>query len=507
MKSAASFWLLVQNGQTDGMLHIQREWQMSVKQITSHDDLFLQIPAKYLPTNLRLSPQTSFWPLQNGKGQLAVNSLSNAIDIISTILVQKINQGFFSDIPSPIVQILYERGHLIDMTPRELVEKYSKSRLAKISPIAIIGLCPTYACNYACIYCYQSYARSPQHKIVDISHLAPLREKIGNFIRDYKKSHNDICLFELFGGEPLLLGNEEYFDWAVSLCREHEAHLIITTNGYNIVDYIDRILINRDVIAKVSTTIDGINELQDLRRRPQSGEIPGHGFDRIISGIKYCLGLEVPVKVEMNIDKNNAKSIQDVLNYCRDQGWLSNPYFSFGISKIDDRMLTGRKNMLSEIEALLAVHDQLHNTYASLHNFKIVFLKTAFYLAKAFNIHYGQNEYGRDNFNYCWATSNIFHGYYYDPDCSAYRCTFTVGNPEYNIGTNASCASHKDIWRGPGILLDDDCLNCVIAGYCAGGCTVSRRIDKEQVCIQEKKVFADFFAEFKDVIEKYVTAG
>lgn len=472
--------------------------------LTQGDQLFLNIPKVSL-TSLAptLSPQTSFFPVLDATQYLAVNSLTNSIDVMDSSLTRILQKGNVTDVDKTTTAYLYHRGHLVDESPESLISRYLRSTAAPSQPIAVIGLCPTYECNFRCTYCYQKTRSRPRASRTESSSPLRLKQRVRELVQDYRAHHNDEVFIELFGGEPLLPGNEEFFDLAVDLCQELNALLLITTNGFHIEDYLDRLLLNSSVIAKVSTTLDGVGSAHDVHRRPPAGVPLGDGFNQIVGGIKYCLGLGIPTHVEINIDAANRSMMNDVYRYCQSEGWFDSPIFSFGIARVDDRMFTGRRNVISEVSALRTVHDYF-GTGELPSGFRIEFLKTVFHLAKAFGIHYSQREYGRDLFNYCWASSKIIYGHYLDLLGNEFRCTYTVGNPDWALGSTVVGLSDSDGWKPEGLLRNRECFRCPIAGYCGGGCAVAQKTNRARACQEELNSFSEFFQEFADVIDKKV---
>ena len=472
--------------------------------LTPDNQLFLHIPKESLANgNLRISPQTVILPVLNGSYFLAINTLSNAIDIFDLQLVKHFSNNTLTSIDDELIALLYSHGHLVNKSTYQLINNYGNNDLNSKQKLAVIGLCPSYRCNFRCSYCYQ---HGDDHQLTSNEspdYLPLLKSKVESFITEYKNDYNNNIYIELFGGEPLLPGNEHFFDFAIQLCEKHDAKLIITTNGFHIEDYLDRLLINSKLIAKVSTTLDGVGIEHDQHRRPPAGVTAGDGFKKIVAGINYCLGLGIATHVEMNVDQINQPWIRNLYEFCKEQEWFESHLFSFGVARVDDRMFTGRRRILSETETLRAVYDQFSNEKLP-KGFRIEFLKSIYYIAKTFGIHYRQIEYGRDLFNYCWASSKVLFGVYYDLMGNSFRCTYTVGNPDFSLGNDIVGLSNQNGWQPEGLLRNKECLECPIAGYCGGACAISQKVDRLRSCQEEKDSFFSFFTQFSELIDKRV---
>ena len=122
-------------------------------------------------------------------------------------------------------------------------------------------------------------------------------------------------------------------------------------------------------------------------------------------------------------------------------------------------------------------------------------MKSAEFLATQLGLSYNQNEYGKANYHYCWATSPILLGYYVDSELKTYRCTTTVSNEKYSIGNlqDVTYDSYLNIpFFSKNIFSDDKCLTCSLGGFCGGGCILEIEYRGDLVCLYEKNSFEDF---------------
>lgn len=437
----------------------------------------------------------------NEKYSLLINSIHNSFDIIQNNLLNYIISE--KDIDLEINHFLENRGHSIS---KDVIKNKSNNLKEKIY---ILGLCPTYSCNYNCPYCYQGYLKTENsaNNFVDFD-LNKLFNYINELIESLHKEGIKKIYIELFGGEPLQKRNKHFITEIAKYCKSNKIGLIITTNGYNIIDFLDILCIYKESISKVSTTLDDVGEKQDKMRVPPVHIKEGEGFKRIVKGINSCLTLGIPVKVETNISKYNCDNINTVYDFCDDQSWTDNPLFSYGIGRVDNRFFESTdRGILDEVDALAYISEKfgkiLSNNIFTEKRFTIGFLKTTYQLASQFNLDFNQNEYGRDHGHYCWSTSDIIKGYYIDPLFDAYRCTYTVGNKKLKSHNLFDKSIENKLWNSPVSNDKHICQDCSILGYCSGGCRISELFDFEKSCSYEKKVFDKFFNVFTKQIKNH----
>lgn len=460
-------------------------------QITTKDDLFIDFDLDAFDWNIRVSPHSFFFQI-NSTFCLLINSVTNAIDIVDESIALNLKEKKWTKIPEKLIHNLYIRGHIINDSYQNFIN--AKRNEKNNRKIALLQLCPTYTCNFKCVYCYQKKGGGKENFFGKTSRII-IEKYIDEFLFKNKRQYMAYYL-SLFGGEPLQAKNRNFIKWVFELCKRKSLKLIITTNGFDLIDYIDLFLLYREYIYNIGTSVDGLDIRHDERRRPPFGTSPGSGFKRIIRGIEFCLGLNIPITVSMNIDKKNIQDLKPVFNFFSEKGWFEKPHFSFEIGRVDDRMLTGNiSNTFTEVEALKSINEVFPCPPELPNNFRLAFLKTTFYLAKAFKIDYRQNEQGRKLFNYCWATSDLINGYYIDPALDLYRCTYSVGAANFKVG-NIRTGELINIFSSNQIFKDAQCINCYLLGYCSGGCTLTRSIDPERNCYIEKQAFNDFLNNF-----------
>ena len=95
-------------------------------------------------------------------------------------------------------------------------------------------------------------------------------------------------------------------------------------------------------------------------------------------------------------------------------------------------------------------------------------------------------------YNYCWNVSPYDRVFYIDNNLNLFRCTVTVGRPEYILG-NLRSFDLLNYQNDTKTFLDyKECQKCEIGGLCSGGCKLSADIDFYKQCRWEKKEFENF---------------
>jgi len=371
-------------------------------------------------------------------------------------------------------------------------ENYHKDILAqkKDSCVSFI-ICPTYGCNMKCVYCYQ-------HPYVERANDKISMEKLSVIFNYMEKEISRLetlygkraVTLELFGGEPL----QEHLLDTVGIILEHARKknylIIITTNGLQLELYLPLIEKYRDTIARVYTNLDGIQPVHDQRRK-SNDRTSDSGFLRIVKNINEMRKFYIPITVATNLDKNNIAFLGSYFDYVNHQGWLNNDLITIELGRVDDRFYSGfYNNCMSEAELLHRLVDY-NREHPFPKNVKLAFLKTTEFISRVFGFNFNQDERGRGQYHYCWATTPLDDVYYIDNNLDIYRCTYSVGNKDFKLGNvNVGCLSSA--FSNHGFFQNKECASCSIGKYCSGGCYISSQTSWDRHCTEEKANF-DYF--------------
>lgn len=200
----------------------------------------------------------------------------------------------------------------------------------KIQSITIVT---SYKCNYQCEYCYE------QNEKTKIDCMSPfLVEKVRDFYQAFFPA-NETKVFSdtinVIGGETLLLENRPIIEKIIDVFEFN--HLVITTNGTFLSEYIDLFApIKSKLLLKVS--IDGTEEMHYSRRHTKDK----NAYKKALYGIQKALNNGIKVLV---ISVFNPQF--SVYEYClffnqmEEYGWLKNELLSLAFlpemnSNMDD---------------------------------------------------------------------------------------------------------------------------------------------------------------------------
>ena len=143
----------------------------------------------------------------------------------------------------------------------------------------------SYACNFACPYCYEKSHQSSRLSF----------EQIDKIFSMYDDEIRDIGFF---GGEPLLPGNMDVIKYIIS--KAPSATYNVTTNGYYLDEFID--ILEQINVVSLQITLDGSREQHNKTRILTNGK---GTFDKVIGSIKLALQRGLPTTVRMNVSPEN----------------------------------------------------------------------------------------------------------------------------------------------------------------------------------------------------------
>lgn len=214
--------------------------------------------------------------------------------------------GPFERIPEELVEFLLAQGFLVgdDVNEVKLIADFnSQARQEQRVFSATIEL--TEACNFRCLYCYQSHV--PQH-LYDSAADRILRYLSKKML---KVKHLHV---NWFGGEPLLRLNA--LASMSEKLREQARRTgcsftqFITTNGYLLTPAIARRLAGLD-IENVQITLDGDQQSHDRLRVLASGK---GTYERVLAACQNVVMTEMELMVRINVNRWNARRIDQLMS-------------------------------------------------------------------------------------------------------------------------------------------------------------------------------------------------
>ena len=382
-----------------------------------------------------------------------LNPLSSNADIIDKETYLKITNNNYQD----IITDLIDKGYVVEEDKEKVLfeEKYKDFIDKQNNDEVQIFFAPTYACNFACSYCYQKeYSNEEQEltsEIID-AFFAYTSKKLGNRRR----------YITLFGGEPLLNGEKykENIKYFFKKAEENFYKVAIVTNGYNLEEYLE--FINHSIIREIQVTLDGVGELHDKRRKLIND---GGTFEKISNSIDKALEYGISINLRVVFDKENAEGLIDLAKYAKNKGWTESPNFKTQIGRNYElhTCFANKSALFSRIEMYQKLHELIEKDRVILD-----FHKPAFSISKFIIENEGMPD---PMFDSCPACKNEWA---FDYTGNIYSCTATVGKQGEELGTFypevIEFEEKIEEIKGRNIISIKECNTCNLSLVCGGGC-------------------------------------
>ncbi len=420
-----------------------------------------------------------------GRASLVIDSWNNLMDLIPQALLD----------PATRACRILHRYFSGDDHPKEELGRIQMrcSSEERARGINVISLCPTFSCNLACTYCFERAFEIDKAVNEPRSFRGMLKEAEYFVCRARELYPDNPTVIELFGGEPLQRNLRPFIADVFALARKLEVGVSIVSNGFDLISFLDIFALNRDLLKSVSLTIDGPKAAHDRVRVTKNGR---GSFERIVKAVDAMVELGLPVRVCTNVCAGSLDALVDLIEFVKERPWVKSPSFQMEIGRVYDRYATNRDETVFEYQ----IQKKLIEIFGYERPTWLIsgFMKSTEYPSRLIGADFGQDEYGKSRFSYCWATSNIIRGYYLGPDRKRYRCTTTVGNRLFELseGSDELPLETQEEWLAALADRDAKCLQCPIGGYCNGGCRVERRYrTSDEICEYEKGNFRLFVEE------------
>ena len=313
-----------------------------------------------------------------------------------------------------------------------ICERIKETNEKKTRKFCRVHFLITYACNFACPYCYEKSHQSSRLSF----------EQIDKIFSMYDDEIRDIGFF---GGEPLLPGNMDVIKYIIS--KAPSATYNVTTNGYYLDEFID--ILEQINVVSLQITLDGSREQHNKTRILTNGK---GTYDKVVGSIKLALQRGLPTTVRMNVSPENIDECLEAKKYIESQNW-GNDHLWFDLQPIFQA---------SHIE-----HSQL---YTSLFCNDVDATKknlTLQHLPPISNFLYNKVPL-KPVIKACDA--DCFYRFY-DPYGDVYSCIASVGDKRKRIGTywpEISVEEKSFLTRD--ITTIPKCRTCKYALLCGGGC-------------------------------------
>lgn len=386
-------------------------------------------------------------------GDFIYNTYTNNLMKIDTPLLScldKIKNGDLSCLTEEEVLTLKNNMILVENDAniyRSIKLQRSMSRLD--TSYLTLTIAPTTACNFKCIYCYES-GIAP----LSTSAQPELLEETVAFVKLFKNTK--YLRVTWYGGEPLLQFDyiEKLSHKLMSLIDNYQAHMV--TNAY-LLDKEKSQKLKELKISAIQVTIDGLEDVHNSRRPHKQHN---DSFQRIIQNLDdlFTIYPEISMGFRINVDKSNESEYHRIYEYLKERYGKYNINIHPGY--VTDEFSTETNNCCFEMDEvnkfILAQYDN-HNIPISL--------------------------YPRPLFGEC--SARHITSFVIGPKGELYKCWNDIGIKNKTIGTVKELSlSHELLLK---YLLENDplsntdCENCFCFPICEGGCPYKRIYQKDSL--------------------------
>ncbi len=381
-----------------------------------------------------------------------VNLLSREADILSKEEALELqSSGKLSN------QEYIDKGYIIDPDKENKIynKKYLEFIDGRETDEVQLFFIPSYACNFACSYCYQDeYDAEKQELSYEVM------DGFFNYIKSQFAGRKKYIT--VFGGEPLL-GTESHKNYIKRLLEkaaENALDVAFVTNGFLLSEYIP--LFKDKNIREVQVTLDGTAEVHNKRRMLKGGQ---ETFQKIVEGIDKSLENNIPINLRMVIDKENVTELPKLADFAVLKGWTRSPLFKTQLGRNYElhHCQTNAGRLYSRI-------DMYTDIYELLKEFPVIkeFHKPAFSISKFL---FENGSLPDPLFDSCPGTKTEWA---FDYTGKIYSCTATVGKSGEELGTFYPEISHNismiEEWEERDVLSIEKCHDCELQLACGGGC-------------------------------------
>lgn len=411
---------------------------------------------------------------------LIMNTLTGAVDLVEPKVARVLfnrssDTSALNDLDPETRTLLKSRGYLTDMNEeqyvRESLETYYRSH-----PALQFTICPTYKCNLACPYCFQSdiHQDSPTLDLAQINEIFQAMDQMVHL------KPEAAVQFELFGGEPFLARNQSQVEYILQQAIERSWPILSITNGTELGAYFPFLQKHSAHFRHMQITLDGPKEIHDQLRKYRNNS---GSYDLICSNITFLLEHHIPVTVRINTGRENVRHLPEMFAGFERLQWTSSPDFSCQIAPINDNFNTGKvAGFQPESDLLKQLHLLFPDWEATRRRYKV---SLGYFMEKKLRI-LRKSMFDTDDDHYYFDLSGCSaskrHNLVFGADGRLYPCVETVGFPDYSIGSYLQ-GLHLDEekwqrWHRD-IVVNDKCRHCNLAPLCGGGCVLKGSRDGE----------------------------
>lgn len=390
-------------------------------------------------------------PLRQEEGVYIFNTKSGAIVKLNDEVYRAMESGDFeSAVISPYISNLVEEGIIVSKGKNEYNEIIflQKSEQFKCDNDRLsIVIAPTLACNYKCVYCFES-GITQDTSIMDQETF----EDIFTYIEQYLKRHRFIKTIHVqwFGGEPLLsyqkvivpLSNR-FLEFCKSKNIIYESGIV--TNGYLLTHDVSETLVRELNVSEFQITFDGTKDNYEKYKKP-----PQNAYNRVLENMFYLSeyaaknNYKIRLNIRINVHKENCNNaIELYQDITKDIRYNKNISLYLGYVKN------------TKACACLALHEfeQVNKEFSKNANKPIRKFEPKKIWCQQFTVN-----------NFCIG-----------PRGEIYACEHDFGREERIIGHVSEGLFYNDYYKDyMNQSVATQCINCILFPLCLGGCPNQR---------------------------------
>lgn len=407
----------------------------------------------------------------NADGTLIFNTVSSAMSLFDDKCTELLLSKDHFDLESideniqKYVKLMIEHGYIVDSKIDE-VEKLNVITTTKRfgSKTLTYTIAPTLDCNMNCPYCYEVKDPTAMNDEVANDFIKFTKEKLK------REGFNELYI-SWYGGEPLLALDtiKKISKELIGFCDENRISYKSTmvTNGLLLDESVGSILKSECRVNGFQVTLDGLKEINNIRRRTKDGS---DSFSKIISNIDANVD-KFSFSLRINIDKKNFAEMPKFVDYIQNKNnWSNKVQFYFApIENSTEACSYNTHDCMSHEEFSDFYSDMLNYQFSLNNNLPIQRPRMKAMVCN----HISPNVFVIDPYGYL------------------YKCWNLVGLPQHNVGSviDGEVLNAENIkWLS--FKHPEKCVECIKRPVCQGGCPyVIMNSTTEMKCPHQSETF------------------
>ena len=405
------------------------------------------------------------------ESSLLVNALSGAVDVVDNSVrasLLQLSLGQRPALPGDHRDSLIQRGYLFSGEGGEraaLHQVYDACQERMASRPLQFVVCPTFMCNLACTYCFESSQLRARPEVMSSAHVGSLFAALQE-IAAVRPSRP--CQIVLFGGEPLLPITENVVCEILDRAGEAGIPVQVVTNGTHVERFAPLLRRFRGVVQGAQITLDGPQPIHDARRKSADGR---GSFSEVVRGVEVCLEAGVEVNLRVNLDTHNIGMLAEFARFLQSRGWTAHKGFRCQFAPVTDHLGTSQYPFIMKEDELVEPLLEFWRRYPEAKKtFDFQLFRVLHHLMSVIEPECSSRSLPR--FHYCEADrGDVFT---FGPEGLIYVCTESAGTRSHAVGVYHPryrlWPRRLKVWEDRSVLTLPECQQCNIATFCGGGC-------------------------------------